>query len=90
MALANRVQIELHRDDPLAAAERYRKPLATVHGALAFHYDNEAAINKAIGKARDLGEQLGACSMPFAIEEMNEGLNAPCRQARTPHYAESK
>ena len=57
---------------------------------LAFHYDREAATNEAIGKARDLGERLGARSMQSAIEEMNEGLKAPCRPARAPHYAESK
>ena len=36
--------------------------MAAVYGALAFHYDNEAAINEAIREARELGEQLGAHS----------------------------
>ena len=29
-------------DGPQAAAEHYRIPLATVHGAMAFYFDNEA------------------------------------------------
>ena len=35
-------------DGPQATAERYRLPLADVYGALAFHYDNQAAIDEAI------------------------------------------
>jgi len=64
-------------DGPQAAAEHYRIPLATVYGALAFHCDNEAAIDEAIREARELGEQLGARSIQSAIQEMKERLKAP-------------
>ena len=47
------------KDGPQAAAGHYRIPLANVHGAMAFYYDNEAAINAAIRQARELGEQAG-------------------------------
>ena len=64
-------------DGPQAAAEHYRIPLASVYGALAFHCDNEAAIDEAIRGAYGLGEQLGARSMQSAIQEMKERLKAP-------------
>ena len=57
------------KDGPQAATDHYRIPLANVHGAMAFYYDNEAAINAAIRQARELGEQLGARS---ALEEIWE------------------
>lgn len=75
---------------PQAAAEHYRIPLASVYGALAFHCDNEAAIDESIREARTLGEQLGARSMQSAVKEMKERLKTPWPQARTPHYAESR
>lgn len=64
-------------DGPQAAAEHYRIPLAAVYGALAFHWDNEAAIDEAIREARELGEKLGARSIQSAIQEMKERLKAP-------------
>ena len=64
-------------DGPQAAAEHYRIPLAAVYGALTFHCDNEAAIDEAIRKARELGEKLGARSIQSAIQEMKERLKAP-------------
>ena len=64
-------------DGPQAAAEHYRIPLATVYGALAFHCDNEAAIDEAIREAREIGEKLGARSIQSAIQEMKERLKAP-------------
>lgn len=64
-------------DGPQAAAEHYRIPLATVYGALAFHCDNEAAIDEAIRQAREIGEQLGARTAQSAIKEMKERLKAP-------------
>ena len=63
-------------DGPQAAAEHYRLPLASVYGALAFHYDNKAAIDEAIREAREIGEQLGARSAQSAIKEMKKRLNA--------------
>ena len=64
-------------DGPQAAADHYRIPLASVYGALAFHCDNEAAIDEAIREARELGEQLGARSIQSAVQEMKERLKAP-------------
>ena len=64
-------------DGPQAAAEHYRIPLATVHGAMAFYFDNEAAIHEAIQEARKLGEQLGARSGQSALEEIRARKNAP-------------
>ena len=64
-------------DGPQVAAEHYRIPLAAVYGALAFHYDNEAAIDEAIREAREIGEKLGARSIQSAIQEMKERLKAP-------------
>ena len=64
-------------DGPQAAADHYRIPLANVYGAMAFYYDNEAAINAAIRQARDLGEQLGARSAQSALEEIKDRNNAP-------------
>ena len=64
-------------DGPQAAADHYRIPLASVYGALAFHCDNEAAIDESIRQAREIGEQLGARSMQSAIKEMKERLKAP-------------
>ena len=67
MVLAIRQHIQLRGDNPLAS----------VYGALAFHCDNEAAIDEAIREARELGEQLGARSIQSAIQEMKERLKAP-------------
>ena len=64
-------------DGPQASAEHYCIPLAAVYGALAFHYDNEAAIDEAIREAREIGEQLGARTAQSAIEEMKDRLKAP-------------
>ena len=63
-------------DGPQAAAEHYRIPLAAVHGAITFYYDNEAAINDAIRQARELGEQLGTRSAQSALEEIRGRQNA--------------
>ena len=49
-------------DGPQAATDHYSLPLASVYGALAFHYDNEAAIDEAIQEARKLGRPLRASS----------------------------
>ena len=68
--------LALH-DGPRAASEHYRIPLATVYGAMAFHYDNESAIQEAIREARELGEQLGARSAQSALEEMRGRKNPP-------------
>ena len=57
-------------DGPQAAAEHYRIPLATVHGAMAFYYDNEAAIHEAIQEARKLGKLLGARSAEAALGQI--------------------
>ena len=65
------------QDGAQAAADHYRIPLANVYGAMAFYYDNEAAINEAIREARELGEQLGARSAQSALEEIKERKNAP-------------
>ncbi len=64
-------------DGPQAAADHYRVDLATVHGAMAFHYDNEAAIHEAIQEARKLGEQLGARSAQSVLAEMRARKKAP-------------
>lgn len=40
--------------------------MAAVYGALAFHCDNEAAIDEAIREAREIGEQLGARTVQSA------------------------
>ena len=60
-------------DGPQTAAEHYRIPLATVHGAMTFYYDNEAAIHEAIQEAR----KLGARSAQSALEEIRARKNAP-------------
>lgn len=60
-------------DGPQAAAEHYRLYLATVHAAMAFHYDNEAAIHEAIQEAR----KLGARAAHAALEEIKGRMNAP-------------
>ena len=57
-------------DGPQAAADHYRIDLATVHGAMAFYYNNEAAINEAIHQACELGKQPGARSAQSALQEM--------------------
>ena len=44
---------------------------------MAFHVDNEAAIDEAIDEARKLGEQLGARSMAAALQEMRARKNSP-------------
>ena len=64
------------KDGPLAAADHYCSPLANVHGAMAFYYDNEAAINEAIREARELGVQLDARSAQSALEEIRGRKNA--------------
>ena len=64
-------------DGPQAAAEHYCLDLATVYGALAFYYDNEAAIHEAIQEARKLGEQLGARSAQSVLAEMRARKKAP-------------
>jgi len=64
-------------DGSLAAAAHYSIPLASAYGALALHYDNEAAIDEAIRQARELGEQLGARTAQFASKKMKEHLKAP-------------
>ena len=48
-----------------------------VTGAMAFFYDNEASIQEAIQEARKLGEQLGARSALFVLEEMRVRTNGP-------------
>ncbi len=63
-------------DGPQAAVDHYRIPLAKVYGAMAFYYDNEAAIEEAIRQARKLGEQLGARSAQSALEEIRGRKNA--------------
>ena len=63
-------------DGPRAAADHYRLDLATVHGAMAFYYDNETAIKQAIREARELGEQLGARASQSALEEIRGRQNA--------------
>ena len=63
------------KDGPQAAADHYRIPLANVHGAMAFYYDNEAANNAAIRETRELGEQLGARSAQSALKEINGRKN---------------
>ena len=57
-------------DGSQAAADHYRLELAAVHGAMAFYYDNEAAIHEAIRQARELGEKLDARSVQAALEEL--------------------
>ena len=64
-------------DGPQAAAEHYRIPLAAVYGAMAFFYDNEAAIHEAIREARKLGEQLGARSAQSVLKELRARKSAP-------------
>ena len=64
-------------DGPQAAAAHYRLDLATVHGAMAFNYDNEAAIHEALQEAHKLGEQLGARSAQAAVEELRARKNPP-------------
>jgi len=44
---------------------------------MAFHCDNEAAIDEAIREARKLGEQLGARSAQSVLEEPRARKNAP-------------
>ena len=61
------------KDGPQAAADHYRIPLANVHGAMAFYYDNEAAIPQ----AHELGEQLGARSAQSALKEIKGRKNVP-------------
>lgn len=58
------------QDGPQAAADHYKIGLASVHGAIAFYYENEAAIKSAIRAARELGAQLGARSAQTVIEEI--------------------
>ena len=65
------------QDGAQAAAGHYGIDLANVYGAMAFYYDNEAAINEAICQARELGEQLGARSAQSALKEIKGRKNAP-------------
>jgi uncharacterized protein (DUF433 family) len=58
------------KDGPQAAADHYGISLANVHGAMAFYYDNEAAINAAIRTARELGEQMGARSARSVLDDI--------------------
>lgn len=58
------------KDGPQAAADHYDIGLASVHGAIAFYYDNEATINESILAARELGEKLGARSAQTALDEI--------------------
>ncbi|MFW5709690.1 MAG: hypothetical protein ACOCX5_05670 [Chloroflexota bacterium] len=58
------------KDGPQAAADHYDIRLASVHGAIAFYYDNEAAINESIRAARGLGEKLGARSAQSVLDEI--------------------
>lgn len=59
-------------DGPQAAAEHYDIGLANVHGAIAFYYDNEAAISAAIREARELGQQMGARAAQSALDEIKQ------------------
>lgn len=58
------------KDGPQAAADHYDIGLASVHGAIAFYYDNESSINESIHAARELGEKLGARSTQTVLEEI--------------------
>ncbi|MFW5692533.1 MAG: hypothetical protein ACOCX3_04200 [Chloroflexota bacterium] len=42
------------KDGPQAAADHYDIGLASVHGAMTFYYDHEAAINESIRAAHEL------------------------------------
>ena len=64
------------KDGPQAAADHYDIGLASVHGAIAFYYENEAAINGAIRAARELGEELGARSAQTALDEIKRRRDA--------------
>ena len=64
------------RHGPQAAADHYRIDLATVHGAMAFYCDNEAAINEPIRKARELGKPLGARTARSVLKEIKGHQNA--------------
>ena len=63
-------------DGPQAAADHRRLELAAVHGAIAFYYDNKAAVHEAIGQARELGEQHDARSAEPTLEEIRGRENA--------------
>ena len=60
------------KDGPQAAADHYDIGLASVHGAIAFYYDNEAAINESIRAARELGGKLGARSAQTVLDEIKQ------------------
>jgi len=60
---------------PQAAADHYDIGLASVHGAMAFYYDNEAAINESIHSVRELGEKLGARSAQSALDSIKQRKN---------------
>ena len=60
------------KDGPQAAADHYDIGLASVHGAMAFYYDNESTINASIRAARELGEKLGARSAQTALDEIKQ------------------
>lgn len=60
------------KDGPQAAADHYDIGLASVHGAIAFYYDNEAAINESLRAARELGGKLGARSAQTVLDEIKQ------------------
>lgn len=57
-------------DGAEASAEHYGLSLGDVHAAMAFYYDNEESIRKAIQEAQNLGYQLGAKDGNEAIAEI--------------------
>ena len=70
-----RQNVELRGDNPLDAlvtGSHYKIGLADVHGAIAFYFDNEAAIRAAIQAACELDEQLGAHDGKSVLLEMCE------------------
>ena len=56
---------------------RHRRFQPHQRGALAFYYDNEAAINEAIRQARELGEQLGARSAYSTLKTIKGSKKVP-------------
>lgn len=60
------------KDGPQAAADHYDIGLASVHGAMAFYYDHEAAINESIRAARELGDKLDARSAQTVLDEIKQ------------------
>lgn len=64
------------KDSSQVAADHYNLHIASVHGAIAFFYDHEQAIEQAIHAARDLGESLGARSGQTALDAIKKRGNA--------------